>query len=705
MAQLNLNDEDLKKLAQSINDSSEPPYELIEKLFPSFIEKMRQDGKLDVEALNRYKIPTIEYAGKRSEGLILASASLLGEAAPLQILRNFGEGEEKDWKNLIVQGDNLQFLKTVYLNQDPLIKDKVKGKVKLIYIDPPFGTGDEYGGSDGEMSYSAKLKGAEFIENLRERLIFLREILADDGCIFMRIDYRFGHYLKIILDEIFNKNNFKNEIVINRSSRPTEIIRQYHTAHDVLFFYSKSLNYYFKNFEKTREIIKWRAMHLPGIRWTTVPNEYLPLYSKDNLVEKGEKYVTRARVILGKELLPPNDRHWAINQEDIFKLEKEGKIKLNKKNNPLAIESNYIKIADNWTDIQGYSQFYNYPTENSEELLERVILTSTEKPDDIVVDVFAGYGTTAAVAEKFGRRWIMCDFGKHAIYTMQKRIFNISESKALGEENKNKRYGKPPKPFSIVSAGAYDFTRIMDLRNNKKSYISFVLSLFGIPKEDKDYIEKYKLDNIYAEKDGDPVEIFPVWEDEYLYNIRIDEDYLKEIIVQTKGRLKGNYFIVVPETCTLISNTKMNNNSGDEIYFNLLKFPYKILEEVSRNFAIEEQPDSPQNINSLVSSVGFYFNDEVKVELVKINGGFKVNKFNTVILNKEKQQYEGLKGLSLLLIDLNYDGKVFNIDKAVYQKELKIDGIVEIDGIGSLTAVIAIDKFGNESHPTFIIER
>jgi hypothetical protein len=322
-----------------------------------------------------------------------------------------------------------------------------------------------------------------------------------------------------------------------------------------------------------------------------------------------------------------------------------------------------------------------------------------------VVDVFAGYGTTAAVAEKFGRRWIMCDFGKHAIYTMQKRIFNISESKALGEENKNKRYGKPPKPFSIVSAGAYDFTRIMDLRNNKKSYISFVLSLFGIPKEDKDYIEKYKLDNIYAEKDGDPVEIFPVWEDEYLYNIRIDEDYLKEIIVQTKGRLKGNYFIVVPETCTLISNTKMNNNSGDEIYFNLLKFPYKILEEVSRNFAIEEQPDSPQNINSLVSSVGFYFNDEVKVELVKINGGFKVNKFNTVILNKEKQQYEGLKGLSLLLIDLNYDGKVFNIDKAVYQKELKIDGIVEIDGIGSLTAVIAIDKFGNESHPTFIIER
>lgn len=681
MAQINLNERDLKKLAQSINDSSEPPYEFIEKLFPSFAEKLRQEGKLDVEALNRYKISTLEYAGKRSEGVIFASASLLGEAAPLQIIRKFGDCEDNDWKNLIVQGDNLQFLKTVYLNQDQLIKDKVKGKVKLIYIDPPFGTGDEYGGSNGEMSYSAKLKGAEFIENLRERLIFLSEILAEDGNIFIRQGHNFGHYIKVILDEIFSKENFAGEIVLKRINAQGAVLKKFNPSTESLYHYKKNKESIFKPLLRPRqkETI-WFPLNSPKEN------------SKKNFISiNGEKYIA------------PKGQHWMFSQEKTDYYFNLGRIKIfNGK--PMYLQSPEEPVDNNWIDIRGYSSTTGYPTENSEAVLERV-MRSCSNEGDLVMDVFAGSGTTAAVAEKMGRRWIMCDFGKHAIYTIQKRISNISKSKALEEDSKNKKYSKPPEPFAVVSAGAYDFTRIMDLRNNKEAYVSFVLSLFGIPREEKDYVEKYKLNNIYAEKDGDPVEIFPVWDDEYLYNIRVDEDYLKEIIVQTKGRLKGNYYIVVPETCTLISNTKMNNNSGDEVYFNLLKFPYKILEEVSRNFAIEEQPDSPQNINSLVSSLGFYFNDEVEIELVKINSGFKVNKFKTVILNKGKQLYEGLEGLSLLLIDLNYDGKIFNMDKAIYQKELKNNGIVEIDGIGPLSAVIAVDKFGNESQPTFIIER
>ena len=138
-------------------------------------------GKFDFETLNRIRIPTIEYAGKRSEGVILASAVALGQSAPLQVVRSFGEPGEDGWQNLIVQGDNLQFLKTAYLNQDPLIKDKVKGKVKLIYIDPPFATKSEFQGSYAEKSYSDKIESAEFLVNLRERLIFLRELLAEIG--------------------------------------------------------------------------------------------------------------------------------------------------------------------------------------------------------------------------------------------------------------------------------------------------------------------------------------------------------------------------------------------------------------------------------------------------------------------------------------------------------------------------------------------
>ena len=104
------------------------------ELSPSFFEKLKQEGKFDYKELDKYKIPTIEYAGKRTESIILAQAAITGGAAPLQIVRSFADGKNGDWKNLIVQGDNLQFLKTCYLDQDPLIKGKVKGRVKLIYI-------------------------------------------------------------------------------------------------------------------------------------------------------------------------------------------------------------------------------------------------------------------------------------------------------------------------------------------------------------------------------------------------------------------------------------------------------------------------------------------------------------------------------------------------------------------------------------------
>jgi len=737
---INLTDEELKQLSEAINNSTEPPYEIIGKLFPSFLEKLRAEGKLDVEAMNKYKVATLEYAGKRPEGIILASASLLGQSAPLQVVRKFGNTNDNEWNNLIVQGDNLQFLKTVYLNQDPLIKDKVKGKIKLVYIDPPFGTGDEYGGSDGEMSYSAKIKGSEFIEGLRERLVYLREILSKGGTIFLRIDYRFQHYLKVILDEIFSKDNFINEIIIGRKRQSIGSGAKFEIQTECLLFYSKS-NWYIDNFS---DVFKSRA--ISDFRWT-------------GFLKQGERH-PKERIFLGVKMNPPKGQHFTLNKEKVKKLIEENFLRLrckkckaiyyydesesrdnfvyniykSRKNkfkyldinseslvygvqnitNCLNCEgssfrvqylpSNKIKINNIWLDMVSYSDSVGYPTENSEQLLERIIKASSN-PDDLVLDCFAGSGTTAAVAEKLGRRWIMCDFGKHAIYTMQKRIFNIAGSKALGEENKGKKYSKSPKPFKIVSVGAYDFTRVMNLRKNKEAYISFVLALFGIPKEDKNFIDKYKLDGIYAEKDGNPVEIFPIWDDEYLYNIRVDEDYLKEIIIQSRRRLKGNYYIIVPETCSIISDTKMQNNYGDDIYFKLLKFPYKILEEIARNFEIEEQPDSPANINNFISSVGFYFNNNVNIDLEIVDGGFKIKDFKTMILDKERKLYKNLDGLSLLLVDLEYNGKVFNMDKAMYAKEVKEDGIVKLDGISNKSAIIAIDKHGNESESVYISKR
>jgi len=691
MTKINLNQDDMEKLTGCINDQTEIPQDLLIKLSPSFFDKLYQEGKFDFQKLDKYKIPTIEYAGKRPESAILAQAILVGEAAPLQVVRAFGNGNSDPWRNMIVQGDNLQFLKTCYLNQDPLIKDKVKGKVKLIYIDPPFGTGDEYGGTSGEMSYSAKLMGAEYIETLRERLIYLREILSSDGAIFIRMDYHFGHYIKIISDELFGKDNFKNEIVIKRGYVPKGETTRFPTATDSLFFYSKKFNLVLESNTKPidEKDRKWISLDMPGQR---------------------KNPEIRPRIFSSNLIFPPKDQHWGLSQEKITELEKRGDIRINfgrsyidtegmmVKGMPEYLKEPYIILNSEWTDIKSYETHNTfYPTENSEVLLERVITTCSTY-DDLVLDCFAGSGTTAAVAEKLGRRWVMCDFGKHAIYTMQKRIWNIAASKKLGQDAKeNEKYGQPPIPFSIISAGVYDFSRIMNLRKNKEAYINFVLGLFSIMREEKDYSLKYKLSNIYAEKDNNPVEVYPVWDDEYLKEIRIDEDYLKEIVVTTGGRLKGDYYIVTPESCTVITNTTLKNGNNEDINFKLLKFPYKILEDVSRHFQIKDQPASTGDINKLISSAGFYFNEEIEIAIEKIPEGFKIKHFSTGILNQDKEKYKELEGLSMILIDKNYDGQVFNLIQAIYKNEISEEGIVKIEGLTENSHLIAIDKHGNES--------
>jgi len=684
MSQVRLTDEEVQKLIECIQSGAEVPGDLLPKLSPGFFEKLRAAGKFDYKELDKYKIPTIEYAGKRSEAVILAQAAITGGAAPLQVVRNFGENSEGEWRNMIVQGDNLQILKTCYMNQDSLIKDKVKGKVKLIYIDPPFGTGDEYGGSGGEVSYSAKLMGSEFLEALRERLIFLRGILSNDGFIMVRIDYHFGHYVKAILDEIFN-NKLRNEIIINKANKQGAINKKFNPATESLFFYSMNERSLISPLSKKRKgSSNWLNMHSPK--------------------ENNNTHTIKYKKII---FTAPKGRHWTFSQKRIDELASKKRIRainkdyidvFGKKQTGMLqyLMCEYETIESNWTDIPSYSFSTKYPTENSEQLLERIINSTTEE-NDLVLDFFAGSGTTAAVAEKLGRRWIMCDFGKHAIYTIQKRILNIVESKKLNNGEKNEKYGCQPKPFCVVSAGAYDFSKIMNLRDNKDVYVSFVLGLFGIVRESDDFSKKFQLPNIYAEKDGDPVEVYPIWEDEYLIEIRIDKEYLQDIIDASGGKLKGDYYIITPETCTVIGNTILKNPQKEDVQFHMLKFPYKVLEDVSRQFQIEEQPSSSADINKLISSTGFYFNEEVSINLEKVKNGVKIQGFSTMILNSNKELFKELNGLSMILIDNNYDSKVFNMDQAIYAKDIEEDGFVKVSDISDKSAIIAIDKHGNES--------
>lgn len=632
MTQIKLTVEEKAQIIEALNQDLEPSADLLPKIFPGTAEKF------DVVSLDRAKIPTLEYAGKRTKAAILAEGTAGIGAAPLQTVRCFGNSTENDWKNLIVQGDNLQFLKTCYKNTDPLIMDKVKGKVKLIYIDPPFATKSDFGGKDGEYSYTDKVDRAHFLETLRERLIYLRELLADDGSIYVHLDQKMSHYVKIIMDEIFGKDNFRNEIVWCYAGGGSPK-KDFPAKHDIIFRYVRSKEFTFNT-------------------------EYKPYAENTQAVGKHSTLSGSANIEIDLERGTP--------------------------------------VTDYWNDLKtetGWAKSVNYPTLKPEVLLERIVRTSSNE-GDLVMDCFAGSGTTAAVAEKLGRIWITCDFGKHAIYTIQKRILNIAESKKLGKDIKSgEKYGQTPKPFCVVSSGAYDFSHVMDLRKNKDTYIDFVLALFQLVR-DNEKSAKFRLSNIYSLKDGNPVEVYPVWDDQYLKDVRIDEIYLQGVIDQAGGRLQGDYYIITPESCANIGDTILKNQDNKDVNFKILSFPYKVLEAISQKLTIEEQPSSSQNINNLVTSTSFYFNEDVEIEVIKTSDGLKVTKFDSKILDGSGNRFEGISGLAMLLIDLNYvANKPFDMDVAVYAKEIGEDGICKVEGLTPSVGVIAIDKHGNESKP------
>ena len=623
------------------------------------------------------------YGIKEREEDILAETM----AVPFQPVKQFGKIKDGEWHNQLIFGDNLQVLKHIKKLQD---EGKME-KVKLVFIDPPFGTGDIYD-AKGAPAYSAALQGAEFLEFLRKRLVLLREILADDGSIYVRINYHFGHYVKVLMDEIFDKNNFLNEIVISRSARPTEQKGMYHTAHYVLLFYSKTSNYYFKNFEIKREERNWRGMHLPGIRWTKIDKKYLKHFKKD-VKEKNGEYYSRARIFFGKEILPPEGRHWAINQENILKLEKEGTIKLDEKGRPISLESETKKVGDNWTDIPGYTRYWNYPTENSEELLERVIVGSSNE-GDIVLDCFAGSGTTGAVAEKLGRRWIMADCGKLSIYTIIRRMHSLKAE--IGNK------GKPlkPKPFVLYNAGLYDDHDTL-IKMGAEQYRKFALDLFQCePKETE--INGLKMDGILL---NCPVRIFS--QEGYL-----TEDYINDLHSTVGVSLKSRMFIIAPASRVYFLQDYIEKNG---IRYYILRIPYSVIDEIHKKaFTRPIQPTSSGGINQNIESTGFDFihPPEVKAEYSKIKPkdkltGFmgreelviEIKKFESVQRSKEPTEFSYPKdALSMVFVDRDYNGEFFNMTDYFFADDIKKQNYkIRIPAkTGDKIMIIYLDVLGNE---------
>jgi len=586
------------------------------------------------------------YAGKMRKEDVLADTEE-AKPVPLQIEKVFNGKKyplySKDWHNLLVFGDNLQILKTFNENKDRLIKGKVKGKVDLIYIDPPFGTGDEYDAKRGQSAYSAKRKGADFVEFLRRRLILLREILSDDGVIFIRLDYHFGHYIKVIIDEVFDKGNFLNEVIINRIKKSDSGAKKFNVATDSLFIYSKSelykdrFNPYYKELSKKKSD-RWHAMDSQG--------------------QGGPA------IILGKKMSPPKGRHWTFSQEKIYELEAKKRIRLTRNGKPqyLIDSTSNILIDSNWTDIPGYSTGTGYPTENSEQLLERVI-SAFSKKNDLIMDVFAGSGSTLIVAEKLGRRWIGCDIGKLAIYTTQKRLLEISRSKDLDDQKK--KYDKPSKSFAVVTSGLYDLGKIFALQ--KDDYIRFVTDLFEIEETKTTKISGIGID---GKKREFYTKIFPYWD---FKNTSVDEKYLLELHKSIGKKIEGRFYIVAPaNNVDFISDY----HQIDNIRYYFLKVPYQIIKELHKvQFKKLRQPQSKSQINDLDEAIGFHFirQPEVKSEVKKLKDKvvLKLKKFESAYSqDKTGEKLKNLESLAMLLVDLNYDGEKFVMTNYFFAQDL-----------------------------------
>ena len=405
-----LTDAEREELNTLLTAGKELPDRWLHRLFPN--------GRKSESVGKEYRLV---YDGKLTREEVLAQTP----AAPWQLVRSFcaERPHEDGWRNLLVWGDNLLALRELLADQQGPNCLGTRGKIKLIYIDPPFATRQDFM-KDKEKAYRDKVLGSQFIEFLRRRLILLREVLADDGSIYVHLDWKKGHYLKAVMDEIFGEENFVNEIIWQRSSSHNDALR-FGIIHDSIFVYGRSDVRTFNQL-----YTKYDASYVAE-RFRSVEEGTGRRYWLNTMTAAGQGDPKRFR---GKLLPPPPGTHWRYGQDKIDKFVESGRIVFTDSGMPYVkqyLDESAGRPAQSiWTDVvpgKSGKELVGYPTQKPERLLERIIRAASNE-NDIVLDCFAGSGTTAGVAEKVGRRWIAMDCGKLAIYTTQKRLFSLTTS-------------------------------------------------------------------------------------------------------------------------------------------------------------------------------------------------------------------------------------------------------------------------------------
>ena len=715
---MKLTDSEKQKIIEMIQAGKALPTIYKSKLFDS------EDSEF-IEATKDYKLV---YKGKARKEDIIAGTPV----APFQKVRSFNSGNtfDDDWQNMLIFGDNLLALKTLYDDQRGENKYQTKNRIKLIYIDPPFATKQDFM-KDREKAYRDKIIGAQFIEFLRKRLILMREILADDGSIYVHLDWKKGHYIKAIMDDVFGEHNFINHIAWCYETAGKSK-SSYSRKHDYILFYRKKDDYFIDLTKST--IPRKRGKHM--------------VVGTD---EDGREYEEKIDRATGKVY------RWYFDQ---------GRLPL-----------------DYWLDIpflnREAKERTTYPTQKPEKLVDRIISVSCQA-NDIVLDAFAGSGTTLAVAEKLNRRWIGMDSGKLAIYTIQKRMLNLStrigsaknddrrdyervadfedhsknsrglffiyERARKGDlvitdaflknladfvsenlsgnkedsfslvcpedkfklhklkvtENEDGKTGakivtvgkvkflisfiqpkektekeKPLKAreFTLYNAGIYDNKQILNM--DWEHYKPFVTQLFGMRPEPHK-IHGFTADGYIG------IHSAYIWDYPNQKNLILDTGYVKTLHTVLGGKAGNKFYVIAP----ILSMGFMEDEIPiDGTTYVFLKVPLSVLMALIEKGepGSLKQPVSENDVNEVIDAIGFDFISQPEVSAKYCRKApenrnlfnqkekdfvIEITQFKSNTLVYDPEDFENFETLSMVLVDTNYNDEYFNLDKAFWADKI-----------------------------------
>jgi adenine-specific DNA-methyltransferase len=386
--------------------------------------KKHQRDKSETGKSDNGKIE-LNYFGKKTRDVILSRK-------PPAFTARWGDESSDSLKGFYFWGDNLDSLAHLRCEKHPS-----SGKIKLIYIDPPYATKGIFQSRSLVDAYDDILTGPAYLEYLRERLILLHDLLAEDGSIFVHLDQNMAFHAKILMDEIFGSSNFQNWITRKKCNPKNYTKKNFGDISDYILFYSKSERYTWN-----RPVRPWADDH---------SSQQYPCVDKDGRRFKkvpvhapGSRNGATGGLWKGK--LPPPGKHWQYLPSTLDQMDARGEIYWSPTGNPRRMiyldQSSGVPLQDIWLD---YKDAHNqnihvtgYPTEKNQSMME-MIIQAASNPGDFVLDCFAGSGTTLHAAHRLGRRWIGMDNGVEALKaTIQRFKSGTSRMGAFNDDKKAK---------------------------------------------------------------------------------------------------------------------------------------------------------------------------------------------------------------------------------------------------------------------------